>query len=105
MYGESDFEISVSRNKLGKYTLLWFKKETFITNGMKMLVNSSKKYVKLFSSGYYFPSYISPIINFKKKKIKLLTNKLQESYENPKICYICKKNPGNEYVEGKKYCS
>ena len=37
--------------------------------------------------------------------MKLLTNKLQESYENPKICYICKENPGNEYVEGKKYCS
>ena len=30
------------------------------------------------------------IINFKKKKMKLLTKELQESYENAKICYICK---------------
>ena len=32
------------------------------------------------------------IINFKKKKIKSLTNEQQESYENAKICYICKKS-------------
>ena len=31
------------------------------------------------------------IINFKKKKLKLLTKKQPESYENTKICYICKK--------------
>ena len=30
------------------------------------------------------------IINFKKKKMKLLTKDQQESYENAKICYICK---------------
>ena len=29
------------------------------------------------------------VINFKKKKMKLLTKKQQESYENAKICYIC----------------
>ena len=38
------------------------KKETFISNGRKIYVNSSKKYVKFFSSGYYFSSYISPLI-------------------------------------------
>ena len=32
------------------------------------------------------------LINFKKKKIKLLTKEQQESNENGKICYICKKN-------------
>ena len=31
------------------------------------------------------------IINFKKKKMKLLTEEQQEPYENAKICYICKK--------------
>ena len=31
------------------------------------------------------------IINFKKKKMKLLTKELQKSYENAKICYTCKK--------------
>ena len=30
------------------------------------------------------------IINFKKKKMKLLTKEQQESYENAKICFICK---------------
>ena len=30
------------------------------------------------------------IIHFKNKNIKLLTKEQQESYENVKICYICK---------------
>ena len=30
------------------------------------------------------------IINFKNKKMKLSTKEQQESYENAKICYICK---------------
>ena len=37
------------------------------------------------------------MINFKKKKMKLLTKEQQESYENAKICYIYK------YVKDKKY--
>ena len=32
------------------------------------------------------------ITNFKKRKMKLLTKKQQELYENAKICCICKKN-------------
>ena len=31
------------------------------------------------------------IINFKKKKMKLLTKEQQESYKNAKICYISQK--------------
>ena len=30
------------------------------------------------------------VINFKKKKMKLLTKKEQKSYKNAKICYTCK---------------
>ena len=30
------------------------------------------------------------IINFTKKKMKSLTNEQQKSYQNVKICYICK---------------
>ena len=45
------------------------------------------------------------IINFKKKKIKLLTKKQQESYKNAKICYICKETFENKNVKDKKYCS
>ena len=44
------------------------------------------------------------IFNFKKKKMKLLINKQQESYENAKICYICRDNFEGKYVKDKKYC-
>ena len=37
------------------------------------------------------------IINFKKKKMKILTKEQQKSYENGKICYICKEKFENKY--------
>ena len=43
------------------------------------------------------------IINFDKKKLKLLTKELQDSYENAKICYICTEKFENKYFEDKKY--
>ena len=42
--------------------------------------------------------------NFKKKKINLLTKEQQESYENEKICYICKEKFKNKHVKDKQYC-
>ena len=36
--------------------------------------------------------HVMKIINFKKKKIKLLTNEQGKSYEHVKNCYNCKKN-------------
>ena len=44
------------------------------------------------------------IINFKKKKMKLLKKEQQESYENAKICHICKKKFEKKYMRDKKYC-
>ena len=44
------------------------------------------------------------IIYFKKKKIKFLTKEQQESYENSKICYICKEKIENKYLKDKNYC-
>ena len=44
------------------------------------------------------------IINFQKKKMKLLTKGRQESFENAKICYICKEKFENKYLKDKKYC-
>ena len=44
------------------------------------------------------------IIDFKKKKIKLLTKEQQDSYENAKIYYICKEKLENKYVKDKIYC-
>ena len=39
------------------------------------------------------------IINFKKKKMKLLTKEQQKSYENAKIFYICKEKFENKYLK------
>ena len=36
--------------------------------------------------------------------MKLLTKEQQESYENAKICYICKEKFENKYLKDKKYC-
>ena len=43
------------------------------------------------------------IIDFKKKKMKLLKKEQQGSYENEKICYICKEKFENKYLKDKKY--
>ena len=45
------------------------------------------------------------IINFKNKKMNLLAKEQEESYENAKICYICKKKIENKCVKDKKYCN
>ena len=37
-------------------------------------------------------------INFKKKTTELLTKEQQESYENAKLCYICKEKFENKYL-------
>ena len=41
------------------------------------------------------------IINLKKKKMKLLTKEQWESYENAKICNICKEKFENKYLKEK----
>ena len=43
------------------------------------------------------------IINFKKKKMMLLTNEQHESYENAKICYIFKEKFENKCLKDKIY--
>ena len=42
---------------------------------------------KLFKS---LREQVMKIIDFKKKKMKLITKELQKSYDNAKICYIYK---------------
>ena len=51
----------------------------------------------------FLREYAMKIINFKKKKMKLLTKEQQESYENTKICCICKEKFENKYLKDKKY--
>ena len=52
-------------------------------------VYRSKDYMKKLCK--FLREHAMKIINFKKKKMKLLPKEQQESYENSKICYICKK--------------
>ena len=56
-------------------------------------VNRGKDWMKTFCK--FLRELTMKIINFKKKKMKLLTKKQQESYENVKICYICKEKLEN----------
>ena len=51
----------------------------------------------------FLREYAMKIINFKKKKMKLLTKEQQESYENAKLGYICKEKFQNKYLNNKKY--
>ena len=51
----------------------------------------------------FLREHATEIINFKKKKRKLLTKKQQDSYESAKICYICKEKFENKYLNDKKY--
>ena len=47
--------------------------------------------------------YAMKIISFKKKKMKLLTKKQQQSYENAKFCYIGREKLKNKYLKDKKH--
>ena len=63
IHGECDFASSVSGNQLRKYTFFCvFLKKIYIANGRKIKVNSTKKYVKFLSGGYFFVSCISHLI-------------------------------------------
>ena len=63
-------------------------------------VNRGKDCMKRFCE--FSREHAMKIINFEKKKIKLLTKEQHKSYENPKICYICKENFENKYLKDKK---
>ena len=59
-------------------------------------VSRIKDWVKKFCE--YLREHIMEIINFKKKKMNLLTKKQQESYKNARICNIYKEKFENKYV-------
>ena len=44
------------------------------------------------------------IINFTKKKMKLLTKEQKESFENAEIYHICKEKFGKIILKDKRYC-
>ena len=65
-------------------------------------VYRDKDYVKKFCE--CLKKHARRIVNFGKKKMKLLTNKHQEWYENAKFCYICTEKCKDKYAKDKKYC-
>ena len=64
-------------------------------------VYRSKDCMKKFCE--FLREHTMKIFNFKKRKKRLLMKEKQESYENAKICYICKENFENIYLKSKKY--
>ena len=62
IYGESDIVSPLCEISWKNIHFCGLKKETFISNGRKKLVNSSKKHIKFVSSGYYSPLCISALI-------------------------------------------
>ena len=67
----------------------------------KQDVYRGKDCVKKFCE--FLREHAMKIINFKMRKMKLLTKEQQESYENAKICYICEEKFENIYLKDKKY--
>ena len=51
----------------------------------------------------FLREHVMTMINYLKKKVKLLTKEQQELYENAKICYICKEKFESEHLKDKKY--
>ena len=51
----------------------------------------------------FFKQHAMKVINFKKKKTKLLTKEQQESYGNVKVCYISKEKFEKKHLKDKKY--
>ena len=70
---------------------------SFKTIGNKHDVYRGKDCVKKFCE--FLKEHAMKMINFKKKKMKLLIKEQQETYENAKICYICPEKFGNKYVK------
>ena len=51
----------------------------------------------------FFREHAMKIINFKEKKMNLLTKEQQESYENSNIFYFRKEKFENKYLKNKKF--
>ena len=82
-----------STTKVGEYIPSGFSTSTI--SSFKNIENKHDVYTGKFCMKTFCESlgeHAIKIISFKKKKLKLLTKEQQESYENAKICYICKEN-------------
>ena len=115
IYADLEFikeEIDGSKNNSGTSSTTEVRK--YIPSGFSMSTISSFKSIENKHDVYRgkdcmkrfcesLREHATKITNFKKKNVKLLTIKQQESYENAKICYICKEKFENKYLKDKKY--
>ena len=79
---------SLKSTKVGEHIPLGFSVATILSYENKHDVYRSKDGMKKFCES--LREHAMEIINFKKEKMHLLTNEQQKSYENAKICYICR---------------
>ena len=92
-----------STTKVSKHIPLGFSMSTissFRSIENKHNVYRGKDFVIKFCE--YLREHAMKLINSKKEK-KILTKEQHESYENAKICYICKERFENRYLKDKKY--
>ena len=94
-----------STAKVSKHILSVFSMPTissFRSIKNKHDVYRGKNCIKKFCE--FFRDHAMKVINFKKRKMKLLTKAHQESFEKAKTCYTCKAKIGNKNWKDKKYC-
>ena len=63
-----------------------------------------KIYKFLLYKGENYMKKLCETLQEHKMKIKYWTNEQKNSYQNPKICYICSIKFENKYMRDKKYC-
>ena len=88
-----------STEKVGEHILSGFSMST--VSSFKRIENKDDVYRVKDCMKRFFKSLreqAKEITNFKKKKMKLLPNVQQKSYENTKICYICKEKFEDEHA-------
>ena len=98
---ENSFITKVSKHIISGFSMSTI--SSFKSIGNKHDICKGKDCIKKFCES--LREHGMKIINFQKKKMRLLTKEQQESYENAQICYICKEKFENKYVKDEKYCT
>ena len=96
---KNNSEIKVSEHILSGFSMSTI--SSFKTIEYKHDVYRGKDCMKKFCES--LREHSIKMISFKTEKMKLLTKEQQESYNNAKICYICKEQFENRYVKDKRY--
>ena len=91
--------------KVGEYILTGFSLPT--VSSFKSIENKNdvcrgKGCMKKLRKREFGGEHAMEIVKFKKEKMQSLTKKLPKSYENAKICYICKEKCEDKHAKDKK---